>query len=90
MSHSSSSGFTGGISTFPTLQGLLRVHRAVPSLALDENLVVIYILDDCDICVKLFQPFLPDDGRSQGRLTLNGDAIYFEVLCPINQARVHP
>lgn len=35
-SHSSSSGFTGGFSTFPTLQGLLRGRRAVPSLALDE------------------------------------------------------
>src|SRR4051812_13720900 len=36
LSHSSSSVFTGGISTFPTLQGLLRGQRAVPSLALDE------------------------------------------------------
>lgn len=36
LSHSSSSGCTGGFSTFPTLQGLLRGHRAVPLLALDE------------------------------------------------------
>lgn len=54
LSHSSSSACTGGFSTFPTLQGLLRDHRAVPSLALDEiSYEYFYILDDCTSGVKM-------------------------------------
>jgi hypothetical protein len=31
-------GLPAGVGTFPTLQGLPRDHRAVPSLALDETM----------------------------------------------------